>query len=123
MSYDFEKYNDGEPFDFRQEKWMEEAEKDGIKCAKDKLTLKELGIEKISKETLAKNVELLKSLDKEFIYWVSSEQQLLDAGIDKDFLAWAEYNNFIGWWKNKQKFFINMSELIDICRTSAIVTN
>ena len=27
MSYDFEKYNDGEPFDFRQEKWMEEAEK------------------------------------------------------------------------------------------------
>ena len=28
MSYDFEKYNDGEPFDFRQEKWMEEAEKD-----------------------------------------------------------------------------------------------
>ena len=123
MSYDFEKYNDGEPFDFRQEKWMEEAVKDGIKCAKDKLTLKELGIEKISKETLAKNVELLKSLDKEFIYWVSSEQQLLDAGIDKDFLAWAEYNNFIGWWKRKQKFFINMSELIDICRTSEIVTN
>ena len=123
MSYDFEKYNDGEPFDFRQEKWMEEAEKDGIKCAKDKLTLRELGIEKISKETLAKNVELLKSLDKEFIYWVGSEQQLLDAGVDKEFIAWAEYNNLIGWWKNKQKFFINMSELIDICRTSAIVTN
>lgn len=57
MSYDFEKYNDGKPFDFRQEKWMEEAEKDGIKCAKDKLTLRELGIEKISKETLAKNIE------------------------------------------------------------------
>ena len=96
MSYDFEKYNDGEPFDFRQEKWMEEAEKDGIKCAKDKLTLRELGIEKISKETLAKNVELLKSLDKEFIYWVGSEQQLLDAGIDKDFLAWAEYHDVVG---------------------------
>ena len=123
MSYDFEKYNDEKPFDLRQEKWMEEAEKDGIKCAKDKLTLKELGIEKISKETLVKNVELLKSLDKEFIYWVSSEQQLLDAGIDKEFLAWAEYNNLIGWWKRKQKFFINMSELIDICRTSSIVTN
>ena len=123
MSYDFEKYNDGEPFDFRQEKWMEEAEKDGIKCAKDKLTLIELGIEKISKETLSKNVELLKSLDKEFIYWVGSEQQLLDAGVDKEFIAWAEYNNLIGWWKRKQKFFINMSELIDICRTSAIVTN
>ena len=29
MSYDFEKYNDGEPFDFRQEKWMDEAVKDG----------------------------------------------------------------------------------------------
>lgn len=123
MSYDFEKYNDGEPFDFRQEKWMEEAEKDGIKCAKDKLTLRELGIEKISKETLAKNVELLKSLDKEFIYWISSEQQLLDIGIDKEFIAWSEYNNIIGWWKRKQKFFINMGELIDICRTSAIVTN
>ena len=123
MSYDFEKYNDGEPFDFRQEKWMEEAEKDGIKCAKDKLTLIELGIEKISKETLDKNVEILKSLDKEFIYWVGSEQQLLDAGVDKEFIAWAEYNNLIGWWKRKQKFFINMSELIDICRTSAIVTN
>ena len=27
MSYDFEKYNDGEPFDFRQEKWMEEKTK------------------------------------------------------------------------------------------------
>lgn len=114
MSYDFEKYNDGEPFDFRQEKWMEEAEKYGIKCAKDKLTLRELGIEKISKETLAKNVELLKSLDKEFIYWVGSEQQLLDAGVDKEFIAWAEYNNLIGWWKNKQKFFINMSTLISM---------
>ena len=122
MSYDFEKYNDGEPFDFRQEKWMEEAVKDGIKCAKDKLTLRELGIEKISKETFDKNVELLKSLDKEFIYyWVSSEQQLLDAGIDKDFLAWAEYNNFIGWWKNKQKFFINMSTLISMKEFSDII--
>ena len=123
MSYDFEKYNDGEPFDFRQEKWMEEAVKDGIKCAKDKLTLRELGIEKISKETLAKNVELLKSLDKEFIYWVSSEQQLLDAGIDEDFLAWAEYNNFIGWWKNKQKFFINMGAIITLCNNSELITN
>ena len=121
MSYDFEKYNDGEPFDFRQEKWMEEAEKDGIKCAKDKLTLRELEIEKISKETLAKNVELLKSLDKEFIYWVGSEQQLLDAGVDKEFIAWAEYNNLIGWWKNKQKFFINMSTLISMKEFSEII--
>lgn len=121
MSYDFEKYNDGEPFDFRQEKWMEEAVKDGIKCAKDKLTLKELGIEKISKDTLAKNVELLKSLDKEFIYWISSEQQLLDAGIDKEFLAWAEYHDVVGWWKKKQKFFINMDTLISMKEFSEII--
>lgn len=121
MSYDFEEYNNGEPFDFRQEKWMEEAEKDGIKSAKDKLTLKELEIEKISKETLVKNVELLKGLDREFIYWVGSEQQLLDAGIDKDFLAWAEYNNVIGWWKKKQKFFINMDTLVSMREFSEII--
>ena len=121
MSYDFEKYNDGEPFDFRQEKWMEEAEKNGIKCAKDKLTLRELGIEKISKETLAKNVELLKSLGKEFIYWVGSEQQLLDAGVDRDFLAWAEYHDVVAWWKNKQKFFINMYKLTSMKEFSEII--
>lgn len=123
MSYDFEKYNDGEPFDFRQEKWMEEAVKDGIKCAKDKLTLKELGIEKISWKVFVKNRDILDEQEKDFLYWISSEQQLLDIGIDKDFLAWAEYNNFIGWWKNKQKFFINMGELITLCKNSEMFTD
>ena len=121
MSYDLVWYNDGEPFAFRQEKWMDEVYIDGLKCAKDKLTLRELGIEKISKETLAKNVELLKSLGKEFIYWVGSEQQLLDAGVDKDFLAWAEYHDVVAWWKNKQKFFINMRTLTSMKEFSEII--
>lgn len=101
----------------------EEPLVEGIKTAKDTLTLRDLEVETVTREVLVKNVDLLKSMNREFVYEITAEQQLLEAGVDKDFIAWAEYNNFIGWWKKKQKFFINMTALIDICRTSAIVTN
>ena len=107
----------------REEELKARIESEGIKTAKDKLTLRDLEVETITRGVLAKNVDFLKSMDREFVYEITSEQQLLDAGVDKEFIAWGEYNNLIGWWKREQKFFINMSELIDICRTSAIVTN
>ena len=107
----------------REEEWKARIESEGIKTAKDKLTLRDLEVEKISWKVFVKNRDILDEQEKDFLYWVSSEQQLLDAGIDKDFLAWAEYNNFIGWWKNKQKFFINMGAIITLCNNSELITN
>ena len=107
----------------REEEWKARIESEGIKTAKDKLTLRDLEVEKISWKVFVKNRDILDEQEKDFLYWVSSEQQLLDAGIDKDFLAWAEYNNFIGWWKNKQKFFINMEAIITLCNNSDLITN
>lgn len=107
----------------RDEEWKARIESEGIKTAKDKLTLRDLEVEKISWKVFVKNRDILDEQEKDFLYWVSSEQQLLDIGIDKDFLAWAEYNNFIGWWKNKQKFFINMGAIITLCNNSELITN
>lgn len=107
----------------REEEWKARIESEGIKTAKDKLTLRCLEVEKISWKLFVKNRDILDEQEKDFLYWVSSEQQLLDIGIDKDFLAWAEYNNFIGWWKNKQKFFINMEAIITLCNNSELITN
>lgn len=107
----------------REEEWKARIESEGIKTAKDKLTLRDLEVEKISWKVFVKNRDILDEQEKDFLYWVSSEQQLLDIGIDKDFLAWAEYNNFIGWWKNKQKFFINMKAIITLCNNAELITN
>lgn len=107
----------------RDEEWKARIESDGIKTAKDKLTLRCLEVEKISWKVFVKNRDILDEQEKDFLYWISSEQQLLDIGIDKEFLSWAEYNNFIGWWKNKQKFFINMEAIITLCNNSELITN
>jgi len=107
----------------RDEEWKARIESEGIKTAKDKLTLRDLEVEKIPWKVFVKNRDILDEQEKDFLYWVSSEQQLLDIGIDKGFLAWAEYNNFIGWWKNKQKFFINMGAIITLCNNSELITN
>lgn len=107
----------------REEEWKARIESEGIKTAKDKLTLRDLEVEKIPWKVFVKNRDILDEQEKDFLYWISSEQQLLDIGIDKDFLAWAEYNNFIGWWKNKQKFFINMKAIITLCNNSELITN
>lgn len=107
----------------REEEWKARIESEGIKTAKDKLTLRDLEVEKISWKVFVKNRDILDEQEKDFLFWVSSEQQLLDIGIDKDFLAWAEYNNFIGWWKNKQKFFINMGAIITLCNNSELIAN
>lgn len=107
----------------RDEEWKARIESEGIKTAKDKLTLRDLEVEKIPWKVFVKNRDILDEQEKDFLYWVSSEQQLFDIGIDKEFLAWAEYNNFIGWWKNKQKFFINMGAIITLCNNSELITN
>lgn len=107
----------------REEELKARIESEGIKTAKDKLTLRGLEVEKISWKVFVRNRDILDEQEKDLLFWVSSEQQLLDIGIDKEFLAWAEYNNFIGWWKNKQKFFINMGELIALCKNSEMFTD
>ena len=49
----------------REEELKARIESEGIKTAKDKLTLRDLEVETITRGVLAKNVDFLKSMDRE----------------------------------------------------------
>lgn len=111
MSYDFERYN-YEELQMKQEDWNLNALEEGLKSSKDKLTLKSLEITNITKGMFLRNWEILQNMKS--LYWISEEQEFLDAGIDKEFLAWAEYHNIIARWYKCQKFYVNKNTLKSI---------
>lgn len=122
MGYDYEKkvwYRKGlieEPIPYelqmKQEEWNGKAISNGIKKAKEKLTLKSLEVKNITKSMFLKNWEILQNMKS--LSWIGEEQEFLDAGIDREFLAWAEYHGLIAWWYRCQKFYVNKNTLESI---------
>ena len=122
MGYDYEKkvwYRKGlieEPIPYelqmKQEEWNGKAISNGIKKAKEKLTLKSLEVKNITKSMFLKNWEILQNMKS--LSWIGEEQEFLDTGIDREFLAWAEYHGLISWWYRCQKFYVNKATLESI---------
>lgn len=123
MGYDYEEssvwYRKGliesplpEELQMKQEEWNQNALKKGLKRAKEKLALKSLEVTNITKDMFLRNWDVLQNMKS--LSWIGEEQEFLDVGIDREFLAWAEYHGLISWWYRCQKFYVNKNTLESI---------
>jgi len=101
-----------EELQMKQEEWNQNALKKGLKRTKEKLALKSLEVTNITKDMFLRNWDVLQNMKS--LSWIGEEQEFLDAGIDREFLAWAEYHGLIAWWYRCQKFYVNKNTLESI---------